>query len=229
MKQLFAFLSATLLLAGVWGCSSEGDGIQGTPIGIELSESSLSFSADGGKEKITVTTDGGWLATSSAEEWCTVKQSGSTLNVTVAKNYQTAERTATITVTSDEQEAAISVAQAAGDGEYNAFKVESNAYPDLAPTGGGEIELLNSDVQTGSLRVKIEDDNCVWSMKVIEGADFIAANEIVNADTQKSFNLSIAENIAAEAREGKIKIWGEYQGLECTYILTSKQPAGAGE
>lgn len=109
-KYLLLFLAAASLPLA--GCSSDdsddGGGASTTPT-IEVSNDNLTFTADGGKQDITITVNHEWGATvTTGNDWVTISPSSNTSStggtttstVTVASNPTTSSRTATITIAS---------------------------------------------------------------------------------------------------------------------------------
>ncbi|MCR4824157.1 MAG: BACON domain-containing protein [Bacteroidales bacterium] len=101
MKRLFLFL---VLAASLSACI-------GLPQ-LDVDRTSLSFSDEGGKELISVTTNVSWSATASAS-WINVQytEGSNTLTVTVLRNGDPSDRQGSVTVTGGELSRTISVTQ----------------------------------------------------------------------------------------------------------------------
>lgn len=114
-------LSATLAMSlATCSCGGDDDGNGGgapaAPDAIKLSAETIAFTADGGSERITLTTPGEWDAVASAS-WLSLEKTGSLerkgeIVVKAAPNTATAARTATVTVLSGKARASVAVSQA---------------------------------------------------------------------------------------------------------------------
>lgn len=127
MKKLFLILAAFVGLA-VMSCTPEVD--------MTLDRDSLTFSANGGSEVITVTGVASGIQASADQAWCTTSVSGSAVTINVAANEADASRTATVTISYRSTERTVSVTQEGLSADFSGLPESVNV-----PFGGGTVTL----------------------------------------------------------------------------------------
>ena len=119
-NHLLLLATATVALTFAVGCGGDDPEPEPGPTPVEpkqevkLSPTALTFEAENASEQtVTVTTASGIWSAKSDQDWCfTSRRDNTTLVVGVGYNYGTTARTATVTVTSGEKSATLSVTQA---------------------------------------------------------------------------------------------------------------------
>lgn len=120
--------------------------VNNTPRIISLSQTSLSYTADGGEKTVQVTTagEGGTLAATTAAEWLTVSAADGVVTVVAAANEGEA-REAEVTVTFGEDSVVVAVAQAAkpaggavenGKADFETISATNTQYSSGSTTAG---------------------------------------------------------------------------------------------
>lgn len=219
MKHLLSIFAVALAALLVCGCSS-GDG----EVALTVSTPSLQFSANGGTQSVTVTAGADLVATPS-QKWCTTKVDleKQTISVTAKKNYAAKQRTAEVLLTSGTQSQTIAVTQKAGTGKIDAFTLSSLTFPDLYPTGRGEVKV-KSTKGSYNILITLTDTAYPWRVEVTEG-DFVTTQYSSNQKGSGYFSFEVAANDTVDTRTALLTIISEYEGAKCTYELTVIQDA----
>ena len=174
-----------------------------------VSAPTLAFTAAGGPGSVDVFTGTGctWSAGSSAG-WVTVPSGtisgNATMNVNVAPNTTTTQRTATLTAGS----ASVLVTQAAG---VCAFAVSPTS---VAAAAGGAVGTLGVTTASG----------CSWT--AVSAAPWIAVTSGATGSGAGSTGYTVAANPSTSPRTGTVTIAGTVAtvtqaGVGCTYALST--------
>jgi len=145
MKYLSKILMIAAAAFAVAACGGSGGGGSDEPTGVapSISPSSLTFTADGGSEIVSFSSDGKPSLVSSAT-WCTASvdsySNGSgKFTVTASSNSTTNERYASISVVYNSKKATLTVTQSAGSGSSSGGTTTGSVDPTEEPTA------LNND------------------------------------------------------------------------------------
>jgi hypothetical protein len=179
------------------------------PCANAVSAPTLAFPAAGGPGSVDVFTGTGctWSASSSAG-WVTVPSGtisgNATMNVNVAPNTTTTQRTATLTAGS----ASVLVTQAASE---CAFVVSPTS---VAAAAGGAVGTLGVTAASG----------CNWT--AASAAAWITLTSGVTGSGAGSVSYAVAPNPSATPRTGTVTIAGivvtvTQAGVSCAYVLSS--------
>ena len=188
----------------IWGalmlsCSPEkmpeGTKIDPTPVeatAISASATSLSFTAEGGKENVTITSNFSW-ETISKPSWITVspnRGSNGTTSVTVTAetSTSTSARTGTITLGNSSKSVSISVSQSAATVNNKI----SASVTSLNFSAGGESKVLNIT------------SNFVW--ETIDKPSWITLSPSSNSNGTNSMIVSADESYSTSYRIGTITL-----------------------
>lgn len=218
MKHLLSTLAVALVAVVMWSCSGDSG-----PVALTVTSSSLQFSANGGTQSVTVTSEPDLVATPS-QSWCTTKVDveKQILSVSAKKNYAAVARNAEILLTSGAQSQVITVNQKAGTGKILGFKEISNvAYPELSPTGGDDVEV-SSVANKYKFSVILEEPKYSWRVESIS-EDFVTTSMTEPQKGSGYLQIEVAANPTVEARESVVLLVCEYEGAKDTYELTVVQ------
>ena len=219
MKRFFSFLTIALLAVVLWVCSS-GE----TEVALTASVETLQFAANGGSQKVTLTAGDDLEVTSSQPKWCTATfDAQKVLTVTTKKNLSAKKRSAEILLTAGSQSKTIAVSQKAGSGKIDAFTLSSLTFPDLYPTGRGEVNV-NSSEGSYNIMITMTDPAYPWRIEVTEG-DFVSTKYGENQKGSGYFSFEVEANNTVDVRQALLTIISEYEGAKCTYALTIIQDA----
>ena len=94
----------------------------------EVSTNEINFTAEGGSQTVTVTTDYSELYAEAADEWVTVDQNDNTFTITAAANTAATTRSTTVTISTESASATITVNQEAADVEVEVNDEPANCY-----------------------------------------------------------------------------------------------------
>lgn len=94
----------------------------------EVSTNEINFTAEGGSQTVTVTTDYSELYAEAADEWVTVDQNDKTFTITAAANTAATTRSTTVTISTESASATITVNQEAADVEVEVNDEPANCY-----------------------------------------------------------------------------------------------------
>lgn len=219
MKHLLSTLAVALFAAVVCGCSG-GD----SEVALTVSAPTIEFPASGGTKSVTVTSGTDLVATPS-KSWCTAKVDieKQTVSVTAKKNYAAKARTAELTLTSGSQSQVVAISQKAGSGTFDGFELSSLTFPDLYPTGRGEVNVKATE---GSyiIMIKLTDPKYPWRVEITEG-DFVSTKYGADQKGSGYFTFEVEANNTVDERSALLTIVSEYEGAKCTYALTVIQEA----
>lgn len=211
MKHLFLTLAVAFAAVVMWSCSGGDEAIP-----LNLSSTIVQFKANGGTQKITVSAEPGWTATSSAS-WCSVKQTDGTLELTAKKNYAAKQRLAEVLVTSGEESQIINVSQEKGTGTFDGFTVSSLAFEGLDPDTRDEVNV-NSLANKYNLQVTTMSPSYTW--RVESDSEWLTSSVEGTQRGSNYFSFIVAANETIEERVGKLTIISEYEGAKDDYVLT---------
>ena len=152
MKSI-KFLAVLAAVAGIWACTNKvepqtpggktGDDPEDYHESIAASPSSISFEAEGGTRRASITGSAGAYTVSGNPEWLTYEINGEELSLTASKNTETHVRECTLTIKGKVAEATISVSQKAGSA-YDGFTTLSKGV--LEYIGTGMYDVTHSSV-----------------------------------------------------------------------------------
>lgn len=220
MKRFLSFLTIAFAAVVLWGCSGGG----ATEVVLTASTESLQFAANGGSQKVTLTAGDDLTVTSSQPKWCTAKlNEQKELTVTAKKNYAAKSRNAEILLAAGSQSKVIAVSQKAGSGKIDAFTLSSITFPDLYPTGRGEVNVSSSK-GSYNIMITLTDPNYPWRVEVTEG-DFVTTKYSTDQKGSGYFSFEVSANDTIDVRTALLTIISEYEGAKCTYQLTVIQDA----
>lgn len=195
---LVLFFSALLLVS----CEKE-------PI-LEVSQSSLLFTDQGGAQTISFSTNKDWTASvSGGTGWCTISStSGSSeirsISVTVEANTTYDDRTATITINAEELSKVITISQP----KNRAILLTKDSF-EVGSTGGNISVELSSNVEYD---VTIPTENQSW-----------ITNTTTKGLATSTLTFAIAPNGTYDSRTGKIIIKDKTTALADTVYVTQTQ------
>lgn len=183
MNKILNLLS-TICIIVLFASSCEKEPI------IELSQSSFGFSDQGGSQTISFSTNKNWSATVSGGTWCTIStESGSSevksITVTVIANDTYDDRSATITIKSEELSKVITISQS----KSKAILITKNRY-EVGTTGGSISVELRTNIDYD---VIIPAENQSW-----------ITNTTTKGLITTNLTFSIAANATYDNRQGKI-------------------------
>lgn len=179
MSRKISFFSLFILLAWlICGCQPQP--------AVSVSESSLSFSADGGNKVVTVSANYEWTA-SPSDSWIRVKtgKDSNELTITVSSSTDTEARQGKVTITCKEVSATINISQTQRD------------YINLKETA-----LVKLDANAHDVEVKIEA-NVNFNTSVSTGSEWITVKS-TKAMTTSTVTLGIAANTTRRTRTGTV-------------------------
>ena len=147
MKKICTLLPTIALLSAILGCGSKSGGsddpVPSQPtIEISSTQSEPSFDNSGGSATMSFTTSSTWVATvndTKSSTWCSISPTGgtsgsNTITITAAKNTETSDRKATVTITSGTTSKSFSVSQKAGPQGPNITMNEGYTDPSFEST-----------------------------------------------------------------------------------------------
>lgn len=124
--------------------TQQGAGSTPTQASLEVSKSSVSFSATGGNDSFTITSNTSWTV-SSDQSWCTVSptsgSNGATVTVKVDENKNTTSRSANITIKYENKSVTVTVSQSAADVQLSVSPT-SLSYTEKG--GSGKITITSN-------------------------------------------------------------------------------------
>lgn len=183
---------------------------------LDVEKKSYEISSEGGNLSVSISSKGKWNATvlGDASSWCSVSPSGGnggngTMVLTVSKNDQTQERSATINITSGNLAETITVKQAAAP---VVFIIENKNY---IVEGNGE-----------NIVVKI-NTNVPFTTTITSGSDWINLVETRTVNNEmKTFVIS--ENTTNADRVGRIVFETNIGGITEAVVVTQKKKPSIG-
>ena len=211
MKHLFSMLAVAFAAIVMWSCSSGGGAVP-----LNLSSTIVQFADKGGTQKITVTAEPGWTATSS-EKWLTLKQTDDALEITAQKNYSAKSRLAEVLVTAGEESQLINVSQKAGTGTFEGFTVSSLAFEGLDPDSRDDVTVNSLD---GKYILQVTTLNPAYTWRVESDAEWLTTSVQGTQRGSNHFSFIVAANDTIEERKGTLTIISEYEGAKDDYVLT---------
>ncbi len=196
---LLAFFFSALLLVS---CEKE-------PI-LEVSQSSLTFTDQGGAQTISFSTNKDWtVSVSGGTGWCTISPSSGkseirSISVTVEANTTYDDRTATITINAEELSKVITISQP----KKRAIMLTKDSF-EVVSTGGNISVELSSNVEYD---VAIPTENQSW-----------ITNTTTKGLVTSTLTFAIAPNGTYDSRTGKIIIKDKTTALADTVHVTQAQ------
>ena len=173
---------------------------------LTVNKDKLNFSSEGGEELFTVDANVSWTV-SSSEDWCKVKSSGlmgssNTVSVNVAKNEDTKDRTATITVKGESITRTVEVTQ---DGDALRLEVTVAAI---------SFDANAKDCKT-SFGIK---SNTSWKINT-NNISWLKVDPVLGSNDGVVTVTATEENTGKDAREATITVFGD-GGLTATVTVT---------
>lgn len=196
---LLAFFFSALLLVS---CEKE-------PI-LEVSQSSLTFTDQGGAQTISFSTNKDWtVSVSGGTGWCTISPSSGkseirSISVTVEANTTYDDRTATITINAEELSKVITISQP----KNRAIMLTKDSF-EVGSTGGNISVELSSNVEYD---VAIPTENQSW-----------ITNTTTKGLVTSTLTFAIAPNGTYDSRTGKIIIKDKTTALADTVHVMQTQ------
>lgn len=195
---LVLFFSALLFVS----CEKE-------PI-LEVSQSSLTFTDQGGAQTISFSTNKDWtVSVSGGTGWCTISPSSGkseirSISVTVEANTTYDDRTATITINAEELSKVITISQP----KNRAIMLTKDSF-EVGSTGGNISVELSSNVEYD---VAIPTENQSW-----------ITNTTTKGLATSTLTFAISSNNTYDSRTGKIIIKDKTTALADTVHVTQAQ------
>jgi hypothetical protein len=216
MKHLLSMFAVAFVAVVMLSCSSGGGEVP-----ITLSQAAVQLSAAGGTQRVTVTADPGWTATSSAS-WCSVTVNAKELVITAKKNYSAKARSAQVTISSvsGAQSQILGVTQKAGTGTFDGFTVSSVAFSDLDPDSRDQVDV-NSLKNDYTLQVTTLNPTYSWRVEV--DSDWVTTSVKGTQRGSNYFTFTVAANTDIKERTAELHIISEYEGAVDDYELTIVQ------
>lgn len=189
-----------ILGASVISCKKE------IPVELTVSQTELSFTRDGGTQKLSFTTNAEWTASSSAQ-WCQLKPAkgdskSASMDVSVTANNEYDSRTANVTIKAGNLSKTVTIKQDAKNGL------------DVSPT---EAEL---DKKAQSLTVKV-NANVDFIVSISDDGKTWISYDGTKALTESKAVFTVSENTGIDKREAKITI--SEKGGKLASVVTVKQ------
>ena len=183
---------------------------------LNLSTKIVQFADKDGTQKITVTAEPGWTATSS-EKWLTLKQTDDALELTAKKNYSAKSRLAEVLVTAGEESQLINVSQKAGTGTFEGFTVSSLAFEGLDPDSRDDVTVNSLE---GKYILQVTTLNPAYTWRVESDSEWLTTSVQGTQRGSNHFSFIVAANDTIEERKGTLTIISEYEGAKDDYVLT---------
>lgn len=198
-------LFGTLVLLAVLGASAVSCQKE-IPVELTVSQTELSFTQDGGTQKINFNTNAEWTA-SSSDSWCRLSRangssSTTSLEVTATKNTAYDIRTATVTLKAGEISKTVSVKQDAMNGL------------EISPTEAN----LDKNAQSFTVTVKANVD---FTVSIDDSGKSWISYVGTKALSESTAEFSISENTGENKREAKITI--SEKGGKLASVVNVKQ------
>lgn len=187
MKRKSFIFNLGLILALFWGlasCTPTKDEVEDASISVNPAE--INFSAQGGEQTVTITTNQStWIATSPAEEsWISLEKAGNTLTVKAVVNTRPTQRKSYILINSGGTAQRISLSQAAAE------SILSTDNPVISVPNTGGVYNLN-----------VNSNDPSWTAEVIPAVDWI---EMTYNSAAKTITFIVKPNEAHTPRETNI-------------------------
>jgi len=183
----------------------------GTPVDnpvLTVSTTRLDFSAAGGDNTFTISSNVSWTV-SSDQAWCTASpQSGSnngTITVNATANPESYSRTATLTITGNSITRKITVTQ-----DQKAVDYTLTVDPTSLQFGAGE--------ETQSITVTSNDS---WT---VESNQSWCKLSVSSGSSNGTVNVTVSENTTASSRSARITFKGTNSGVTREVNVTQDQP-----
>lgn len=180
------------------------------PAELNVQQSELSFTKEGGSQSISLSTNKDWTASASAS-WVKVTSSGTSsatsISVTVDPNPEYDDRTATITIKAEDQTKTVSIKQSTNLG----LLVTKNKY-----------ELTN-DAQTIEIEVQA---NVEFEYSIDDACKGWITTSATKALSSSKVKFDIAKNDSYDNREGKIVFKQKGGALTETVTISQSQING---
>lgn len=203
-KGLFSFIVAICTFATIISCQKF------VPAELNVQQSELSFTKEGGNQSISFSTNKDWTASASAS-WVKVTSSGTSsatsISVTVDPNPEYDDRTATITIKAEDLTKTVSIKQSTNLG----LLVTKNKY-----------ELTN-DAQTIEIEVQA---NVEFEYSIDDACKGWITTSATKALSSSKVKFDIAKNDSYDNREGKIVFKQKGGALTETVTISQSQING---
>lgn len=154
MSYLNKWTCLLLMILAMGGCSNSNEEtiIEQPDATLSVSASSFSFTADGGTESFTISSNTTWRINFQSTDWCTPSlqstKGDATVTLTAAENSSTEERNLTLTLTAEGAETInLQCTQAAGEAEPT--EPEKPAYIDPDNTDMSSLSAVDFAAQMG--------------------------------------------------------------------------------
>ena len=184
-RLISSMMLLAMLGASVISCKKE------IPVELTVSQAELSFTRDGGTQKLSFTTNTEWTASSSAQ-WCQLKPAkgdskSASMDVSVTANNEYDSRTADVTIKAGNLSKTVKIKQDAKNGL------------DVSPT---EAEL---DRKAQSLTVKV-NANVDFTVSISDDGKGWISYDGTKALTESKAVFTVSENTGIDKREARITI-----------------------